>query len=195
VLDKITIRKLWLSDHPAFRAHLKRLDPESRRLRFGNAVSEAFLDAYADTAHRLGTTIFAAFAEGEIRASAELRGLFVDSFRDAEAAFAVEAEWQDHGLGTLLMQRIITAAQNRGYGRLHMMCLKESGRMQHLAVKHGAQLTHQEGEIIGLLDGNTPTPLSLLDEAIHDAQGFVAAMLDWRAYPASGGSATPGTHT
>jgi GNAT superfamily N-acetyltransferase len=129
---------------------------------------------------RLGTTIFAAFIAGEIRASAELRGLLGDGSRDAEAAFTVEAQWQDQGLGTMLMERVIIAAQNRGYGRLHMMCLRENGRMRHLAEKYGARLEHHEGEVVGLLDSRTPTPVSLLDEAIHDAQGFVAAMLDWR---------------
>jgi GNAT superfamily N-acetyltransferase len=179
-LDGLTIRKLWLGDYPAFRAHLKRLDPDARRLRFGNQVSDDFIDAYADTAHRLGTTIFAAFENGEIRASAELRAIPADGYTDAEAAFAVEALWQDRGLGTMLMDRIITAARNRGYHRLHMMCLRENTRMQHIAEKHGARLKYMESEVVGLLDGGTPTPVSILDEVIHDAQGFVSAMLDWR---------------
>jgi GNAT superfamily N-acetyltransferase len=180
MLDGTSIRKLFLSDYPAFRSHLKRLGPESRRLRFGNAVSDSFIEAYVDTAHRLGTMIFAVFVDGEIRASAELRGLTAEGFADAEAAFAVETGWQGRGLGTLLMERIIVAAQNRGYVRLHMMCLRENGRMRRLAEKYGARLSYHEGEIVGELDAKSPTPVSLLDEVIHDAQGFVAAILDWR---------------
>jgi len=180
MLSEITIRKLWLSDYSAFRTHLKRLDPESRRLRFGNAVSDELIEAYVDTAHRLATTTFAVFVKGEIRASAELRGLSAQGPYEAEAAFAVESDWQDHGLGTLLMERIINAAQNRGYTRLHMICLSENSRMRHLAEKYGAQLQYHEGEIAGLLVGKTPTPISVLDEVIHDTQGFIAAMLEWR---------------
>lgn len=178
-VDDLSIRKLGLSDLPQFRAHLKRLDSETLRLRFGHAVSEDFIDAYADTADRVGTVIFGAFDDGHLRASAELRGLaLIDS--DGEAAFAVEPGWQDQGLGSGLMERIITAAQNRGFRRLHLICLSENARMRHIAAKCGAQLRFLEGEVLGELHPHQATPASMLDEMIHDAQGFVAAVLDWR---------------
>ena len=52
-LDHFVIRKLWPGDFAAFRRHLKRLDPESRKLRFGMAVNDDFLAAYADTANTI----------------------------------------------------------------------------------------------------------------------------------------------
>lgn len=175
-----TLRKLWIGDLAALRAHLKRLDPEARRLRFGAVTTDDFIDAYVDTAFRLDATIFGVLVDGEIRASAELRSIFGGPSPDAEAAFAVEAGWQDQGLGSELMDRILTAAQNRGVARLHMICLTENARMRHIAGKFGARLTFAEGEVAGEMTPPGPTPMSLLDEFVHDAQGFVTAVFDWR---------------
>jgi RimJ/RimL family protein N-acetyltransferase len=175
-----TLRKLWMSDLAAFRTHLKRLDAEARRLRFGGVTSDEFIDAYVDTAFRLDATIFAIFIDGEIRGSAELRSIFSGAAQDAEAAFAVETDWQDQGLGSELMDRILTSAQNRGIARLHMICLSENARMRHIAGKFGARLTFAEGEVSGEVSPPSPTPMSLLDEFVHDAQGFVTAVFDWR---------------
>jgi RimJ/RimL family protein N-acetyltransferase len=175
-----TLRKLWMGDLAAFRTHLKRLDPEARRLRFGGVTSDEFIDAYVDTAFRLDATIFAVFIDGEIRGSAELRNIFSGAAQDAEAAFAVEARWQDQGLGSELMDRILTSAQNRGIARLHMICLSENARMRHIAGKFGARLSFADGEVSCEVSPPNPTPMSLLDEFVHDAQGFVTAVFDWR---------------
>ena len=72
-MDK-TLRKLWIGDLGGLRAHLKRLDPEARRLRFGGVTTDNFVDAYVDTAFRLDVTIFGVLIDGEIRASAEAAG-------------------------------------------------------------------------------------------------------------------------
>lgn len=175
-----TLRKIWMGDLAALRSHLKRLDPEARRLRFGGVTTDDFIDAYVDTAFRLDATIFATFIDGKIRASAELRSIFGGLSPDAEAAFAVEAQWQDKGLGSELMERILTAAQNRGVARLHMICLRENARMRHIAGKFGARLAFAEGEVAGEMTPPGPTPLSLLDEFVQDARGFVTAAFDWR---------------
>lgn len=175
-----TLRKLWIGDLGALRAHLKRLDPEARRLRFAGVITDQFIDAYVDTAFRLDATIFGVFIDGEIRGSAELRSIFGGKTPDAEAAFAVETDWQGQGLGSALMDRILTTAQNRGIARLHMICLSENARMRHIAGKFGARLTFAEGEVTGEVVPKSPTPASLLDEFVHDAQGFVTAVFDWR---------------
>src|SRR5262245_43889309 len=71
-----TLHKLWIGDGKALRAHLKRLDPEARRLRFGGLTADQFIDAYVDTAFRLDAMIFGILIDGEVRASAELRSIF-----------------------------------------------------------------------------------------------------------------------
>lgn len=175
------IRKLWPLDLAAFRRHLLRLDAETRQARFGGSVSDGFLDAYADTAGRIGTVIYGAFIGSEMYASAELRGLHVAGDAVAEAAFAVEPEHQHHGVGSLLMDRIITAAQNRGIGQLYMICMRDNDGMRALAGKFGARLRLEAGDVTGEIAPAFPTPASIFDEAMRDAQGFVTAVLDWRA--------------
>ena len=177
------IRKLWPIDGGAFRRHLLRLDPETRHHRFGTAVNDSFLEAYAGTARRLGTVIYGAFRGSEMHASAELRALHPLGDDMAEAAFAVEREHQHHGLGSALMDRIITTAQNRGIGELHMICIRENGRMQRLAEKFGARLKVEDGGFVGHLESHQPTPVSLMDESFNDTAGFVTAILDCMVRP------------
>lgn len=174
------IRRLWPADIAAFRRHLKRLDADTRQARFGSPVNDQFLEAYADTAHSLGTLIYGAYHGNEIRASAELRSLEIVGEAMAEAAFTVEKSYQDKGLGSLLMNRIIVAAQNRSISQLHMICLRDNDRMQHLAGKFGARLKIKSGEVTGLIDPTYPTPVSVFEEALDEAHGFMTAVLDWR---------------
>lgn len=178
-LDRYRIRKLWPMDGTAFRRHLLRLDAETRHFRFGTAVNDNFLDAYADTAQRLGTVIYGAFIDSELYASAELRALHVMGDEMAEAAFVVEAGHRHNGLGSLLMERIVTTAQNRGIGQVHMICSRDNQAMQALAEKFGAHFKIDQSEAMGEIDTHQATPVSLLDEAMHDTADFVTAVFDW----------------
>lgn len=177
------IRKLWPLETRAFRRHLLRLDEETRQFRFGTAVNDNFLDAYADTVRRIGTVIYGAFIGSEMFASAELRALRAVGDGMAEAAFVCESAHRHNGLGSALMGRIITAAQNRGIDQLHMICARENQAMQRLAEKFGAQFRIDHGEALAEIAPDQATPLSLFDEALHDTTGFVTAVLDWSVKP------------
>ena len=45
--DGGVIRKLWHGEAEAYRDHLLRLDPESRRNRFGGGIGDELIAAYA----------------------------------------------------------------------------------------------------------------------------------------------------
>ncbi len=184
VPSQYRIRKLWPLENGAFRRHLLRLDAETRQFRFGSPVNDNFLNAYADTARRIGTVIYGAFIGPEMYASAELRALHGVGDELAEAAFVCESPHRHNGLGSALMARIITAARNRGIHQLHMICARENQAMQRLAEKFGAQFNIDHGEALGEIAPRQATPLSLLDEAMHDTTDFVTAVLDWSARPA-----------
>lgn len=179
--DAYRIRKLWPLEGEAFRRHLLRLDPETRQFRFGSAVNDNFLNAYADTARRIGTVVYGAFLGPEMFASAELRALHALGDEMAEAAFVVETAHRHLGLGSALMDRIITAAQNRGIHQLHMICARENQPMRRLGEKFGAHFRIDHGEASGEIATVPATPLSLLGEAMHDTTDFVTAVLDWSA--------------
>lgn len=175
------IRKLWPMETEAFRRHLLRLDADTRQFRFGTPVNDNFLDAYADTARRTGTVVYGAFIGREMYASAELRALHAVGDEIAEAAFVVEEAHRHHGLGSALMDRIITTAQNRGIHQLHMICARENQPMQRLGEKFGAHFRIDHGEALGGIETDAATPLTILDEAMHDTTDFVTAVLDWSA--------------
>lgn len=174
-----TIRKLWFTETEKFRDHLLRLDKDSRRMRFGMAVDDDFIRKYAERTGHLKSVIYGSFAGREMHAAAELR-MIGDSWQgDAEAAFSVERPYQDSGVGTELLGRVIVAARNRGVDRLYMNCLSENRKMQRVARKYEADLFFDHGEVVGQLKPSLPTPLSLWTEAVDNSNGFVMAVLEF----------------
>ena len=179
-LGQFSVRRVQSADFPAFRRHFKRLDTETRQARFGTPVNDSFLDLYVSSAHRPGNIVFGAFADGEIRASAELRVLGHVAESSAEGAFTVEKSVQEIGLGALLMDRILTAAQNRKINQIHMICLRDNVRMKRLARKFGARLQIAADNVTAQITPSHPSAISVFDEIWHDAAGYVTAVLEWR---------------
>jgi len=177
----LAVRKLWPHDSARFRDHLLRLDKDSRRLRFAHAVADGFIEDYAGRMSEMGGIVVGAFIDGEVRAAAELRKLGDSWGREAEAAFSVERQFQDKGLGSELMGRIIRSARNRGVHLLYMSCLAENARMQAIARKHDAELRFEYGEVIGEIFPETPDYFSLAAEAVEDRVGYMMAVLDLSA--------------
>jgi GNAT superfamily N-acetyltransferase len=172
------IRKLWPNEADKFRDHMLRLDRESRRMRFAHAVSDAFIANYAARMSDFGSVVYGYFDGSELRAAAELRKLGDSWGIEAEAAFSVEKPYQDQGVGSDLMGRVIRAARNRGIQRLYMSCLAENSKMQAIARKHEADLRFEYGEVIGEIVPNSPNYFSVLAEAVEDRVGFMMAVLD-----------------
>ena len=69
------IRKLWIDRAGPYRDHLLRLDKESRRNRFGGAVSDEFILNYIELSLGLDAVIHGFFVDGMLRGVAELRPL------------------------------------------------------------------------------------------------------------------------
>ena len=78
----------------------------------------------------------------------------------------------------MLLERTLLSARNRGITHLRMDCLADNRRMQQLARKFEAGLTFDFGSVVGEVDPPRSTPLSLMREAIEDAHGVAARMLD-----------------
>jgi GNAT superfamily N-acetyltransferase len=175
--DGGVIRKLWINETDAYRDHLLRLDRDSRYRRFSGAVSDDFIAHHAETANQAGVVVYGFFFEGVLRGAAELRpmGTFTS---EAEAAFSVEQPWQSHGVGTVLLERTLLSARNRGIKSLHMHCLAENQRMQQLARKFDAEFSFDFGGVIGEVDPPRSTPLSLLREAMADSHDIANVIFE-----------------
>jgi GNAT superfamily N-acetyltransferase len=177
-LPEGTIRKLWPSETERFRDHLLRLDKNSRRMRFAHGVADAFIEDYAARMNDMGSLVFGFIVDAEVRAAAELRKLGDAWGREAEAAFSVESAYQDQGIGSELMGRVIRAARNRGVQLLYMSCLAENSRMQTIARKYEAELRFEYGEVVGEIVPDGANYFSLLAEAVEDRVGYMMAVLD-----------------
>jgi GNAT superfamily N-acetyltransferase len=175
------IRKLWIDRAGPYRDHLLRLDVESRRNRFGGAVSDEFIHNYIELSLGLDAVIHGFFVDGILRGVAELRPIGSGFPEEAEAAFSIEMPWQSHGVGTALLERSLLAARNRGIKLMHMACLANNRRMIDLARKFEAELKFDFGSVIGEVETPHPTPISVWREALSDAHGFATAMLDVHA--------------
>jgi len=174
------VRKLWMGEADAYREHLLRLDPDSRHRRFSGTVSDDFIAQHARSIGDFGVVVYGVFIDGTLRGVAELRRP-APFTREAEAAFSVEQPWQSQGVGTVLLERILLAARNRGVTALQMQCLAENRRMQQLARKFAADLRFKFGDVVAEVDPARFTPLSLLREWSEDAWGVANAMLDAQA--------------
>lgn len=177
-LSEGTVRRLWPSEADKFREHLLRLDKESRRMRFAHAVADAFIEDYASRMTEFGSLVYGYIVDGKVRGAAELRRLGDNWGEEAEAAFSVEKAYQDHGIGSELMGRVVRAARNRSIKRLYMSCLAENSKMQTIARKHEADLRFEYGEVIGEIVPQTPDYFSIMAEAAEDRVGFMIAVLE-----------------
>ena len=176
--DGGVVRKLWVAETDAYRDHLLRLDRESRNRRFSGAVSDEFITRHAATANGLGVVVHGFFVDGVLRGAAELRPYGPMFAREGEAAFSIEQRWQSHGVGTVLLERTLLSARNRGVKLLQMNCLADNQRMQQLARKFEADLKFDFGSVVGEVDPPRSTPLSLIREAVIDGHSIAAAILD-----------------
>ncbi len=172
------VRKLWIGETDAYRDHLLRLDPDSRRTRFSGAVADEFIGKHAATASDFGVVVHGFFVDGIMRGAAELRPLGTLFKHEAEAAFSIEHDWQSHGVGTVLLERTLLSARNRGIKLLRMDCLVHNRRMQQLARKFEAEFTFDFGSVVGEVDPPRSTPLSMMREAITDANSVAAAVIE-----------------
>ncbi len=171
------IRKLWPGERHLIKDHLLRLDDQSRRARFGLAVSDNYICDYTRAGAAFDGVTHAFILGGAVRAAAELRRVGEPWRGTAEAAFSVERDWQDLGIGSELLGRIIRSARNRGLRRVVMNCLLENRRMQHIARKYEAELRFDHGDVVGeVMRG--PNLFSLWREEVEDGMGFALAVLD-----------------
>lgn len=174
------IRKLFAADLPDFRAHLRRLDPESRQSRFIGAVADEYLDAYADRCLASRGLVFGYVEDGIVRGAAELQPFEIGGERRAEAAFSVERAWRRRGIGSALFSRLLVSARNRDVKTLIVNCMGDNEAMRALARRFSAEIIFEHGDLIGTIKGLGPTPVSIAEEMIDDARSLAMSALDYQ---------------
>ncbi len=178
---QIYFRKLWAADTSALKAHLLRLDPESRRTRFGTPVGDYFIEQYAENALGNHSIAHGYFVDGILRGVAELRGFRGVAGGDAEAAFSVENDFQNRGIGTELFSRTVLAARNRGISKLFVNFLSQNARMQAIAKKFDAVVTYDSDGGHAEIDAPRANALSIWKEALTDSQDLADSLMQTQA--------------
>lgn len=172
------VRKLIPAEAEAVLEHYLRLDRESRRLRFSHNASDAFIEEYVARMSAQGDVVHAFVEDGKVRAVAELHKLG-DRWGDvAEAAFSVEKSYQDRGVGTALMGRVIRSARNRGVQHIALSCLSENAKMQSIVRKYEGALRFAYGEVVGRIVPAVPNIFSFFAEAVADWADHFSAAFD-----------------
>ena len=173
------VRRLHRNDAVHFCDHLKRLDAQARRLRFGNPVTDAFLDGYGRLALQSDARVLGFFVKGRLCGAAELRFLTQDR-QAAEGAVSLDPDMQGLGLGDQLFGRLLAMARHRGVKRLFLTCLRENTAMQKIARRHGADLAFADGDVTVEIRRPFADTGTLSNEWRAEGETFVFAMLEWR---------------
>lgn len=133
----VLVRPLHKADAKLERAFIKRLSPESRRMRFLGQMSEP-----SDELIRMLTELnpkrdmaFVAVVhrDGEKREIGVSRYQTSPDGRICECAVTVSDEWQKKGLGTLLMRHLIDVARSRGIRKMISLDSADNLQMRDLA--------------------------------------------------------------
>jgi len=110
-------------DREVFRAHLLRLDEQTRRERFGSFfLDDAFIDRYVQNINFANTVLIGILLNDVLRASAELRSLESCWAKQAELSIIVEQGWQGCEFSAALFRRAVSRAQEVGVTELFINC-------------------------------------------------------------------------
>lgn len=175
-MNMLVIRKLAAPEAAALKAHLLRLDPEDRRLRFGHAVTPEVILATCDAIRWDETWLVGAFEGDVLRGVAELRdlgsaeaaGRAAAAARSGELSVTVERAFQNRGIGTRLMEEALLIARNRGFKNLYLLCLPGNPKMQRLARKFSDRIRFEDGDVEVHIKSPQPDALSFFAEWFSD---------------------------
>jgi len=171
-------RKLNPGDARQFGEHMARLDADDRRSRFAGTVSDREIHRYCAGLDWRHTTIIGFFDQGMIRAAVELRMEPGVAEPAAEAAFSVERGFQGKGIGSALLRRIVTVAQNTGIRHLSVICQPGNWRMRQMLAKFNAESEVDIQEVVASIRLRPADPFSLAQESFDDGSGLMPILFD-----------------
>jgi len=148
--SRVTIRPIRKQDVELERRFIEALSPEARRFRFGYTMrtpGDALLTQLTDidSAHDAALIALVDEAGGQ----REIGVARYSSTQDgrAEVAVTVLDDWQNRGLATLLMKRLIDLARRRGIGTLYSTDSSSNEPMRRLARDLGFAQKTMPGDV------------------------------------------------
>jgi ribosomal protein S18 acetylase RimI-like enzyme len=179
------IRRLLAGERDQIRDHLLRLDREDRRLRFGGYASNAHIAAYCEGLDCSRGLVLGYFVAGQVCGLGELKLIDnVPARAAAELAASVERPFQNRGIGTALLRRLVIAARNRLIAHIRMVCLIDNGKAVRMARRLDGALVFAGGEAEARIEPPWPTPWTWLEEALLEFGAPPSASVETECTPA-----------
>lgn len=172
----VSYRKLSKSDDPAIVRHFLRLSPDDLHKRFFGPVKKEVIQKLCADRPWHESIVFGAFVKGTMRGVGELVWHWPSGLTGAEIALSVESKYQNAGIGSELLRRLLMTARNRCVGRVNMLCLADNIKMQRVAKKFEAELVFQQSETEGRIWPPMPSYISIIQEALGDSEAFFNAV-------------------
>ena len=174
----MNMRKLLPSEADKLRDHLVRLTREQRSLRFMGTLDDVAVGEHCGRLNWFRTVVIGYFDAGVLRGAAELQ--VVDNHFPilCEVAITVETAWQEQGVATELLRRVLVIARNRSARGVQINCFGDNYRIQHVAQKFGAHFRSRGGESEAEIPTPAPTYWSHCEEAIDDGLGWMNFWFD-----------------
>ncbi len=133
----VIIRPIRKQDAELERAFIKRLSPESRRMRFLGQIrepSEEMLRRLTDIDYKHEMAFIAlVHRDGQTQEIGVARYSTSSNGKFCECAVTVSDEWHNKGLATLLMHHLIDVARTRGIRTMVSYDAVDNGQMRELA--------------------------------------------------------------
>jgi GNAT superfamily N-acetyltransferase len=166
---RIVTRELPRPERDKFAAHLKRLDREDRRLRFGRVLGDGGIDDYVGGIDFDRDAVIGVFDDAlHLAGAAHL----ARAGSHAELGVSVLPEHRGRGVGAALFARAHGYARNCGTRSLFTHCLTENGAMMHLARKQGMRIVADGREADAHLVLPPATPASFAQAVFDERLGL-----------------------
>ena len=136
-------------DKEKYIAHLTRLSPGDRYLRFQGMVSDEGIRNYVSGKNLFKTIFVGYFVNNVLRGAAEINLLNYDS---AEIALSVESRYQGQSVGNQLMRKAIRQLVFRGIKTIKMSCLTKNSKVRKLILKMDGKVDYEGSEASGEIE-------------------------------------------
>lgn len=121
--------------------HLVALSDDAKRMRFWSTITEVGIAAYVERINWNRDTCFGLYEKGVLIAFAHLG--FVDK-DTRELGISISDDFQGEGIGSLIMERIITWCKANSVDILMMECLRDNTAMKSMAKSLGMRVVVDE---------------------------------------------------
>lgn len=160
------VRQVLPSEYSKYCDHLKRLDQESKILRFGAPVNDSLIDRLCQGIEQdWQNHVLFCIEDNDLDFVAMGHIALGDRM---ELAFSTLKEYQGQGRGGAVMQRCIQYCRAHNILSGHMMCLSRNSVIRHLCSKHGIIMHNESGETTADIELTEPDVNTYIQESIDN---------------------------